>query len=163
VNRASEPDGRVRFDAGVDFTDWNDLQLLVDAQSPGYAHAGVAFKAEELKGIPVLTMKRAVTFRARIVNQITGNGVTGVEVTIHDEAFSRFTQSGRTLSDADGWVEFNDLAAGQQFRLSYGFPQALGLRLVQDTGAMSRALKELSPADTGLIVYVAPEEPKTTR
>jgi hypothetical protein len=157
VSRTSENDGRVRFEAGVDFLNWSGLQLLVEAQRPGYARTNTAIDVKRFKSIPTIAMKPSVIFRARIVNRATGTGVAGVEVEIHDGTTTRYTQATRVISDSDGWVEFNDLSSGQKFRLGYSTPRALGLRLVHDESAARSAFRELVPADTGFVVYMEQE------
>jgi beta-lactamase regulating signal transducer with metallopeptidase domain len=156
VSRTSQADGRVSFEAGVDFKDWSGLQLLVEAQRPGYARTSTAIDVEKFKSIPTIAMKPSVIFRVRIVNRATGRGVAGVELEVHEGATARFTPA-RITTDTDGWVEFNNLAAGQKFRLNYFTPRSLGLRLVEENEASHRAFRELTPADTGLVVYMEPK------
>lgn len=157
VDRTSDADGRVRFEAGVDFQDWNGLQLVMEAQRAGYARISTAIDVEKLKTPPVIVMKAAVKFRARIVNRATGSGVAGIAVEIHDGTSTRFTQASRVISDADGWVEFNDLATDQKFRLGYSIPRALGLRLAEEKDPSRIAWRELTPADTGFVAYLDQE------
>jgi beta-lactamase regulating signal transducer with metallopeptidase domain len=157
VDRTSEADGHVRFEAGIDFQDWGGLQLLVEAQRSGNARISAAIDVGTLKKTPVIVMKSAVKFRAQIVNRSTGKGVAGVEVQIYDGTLTRFTQSSRAVSDLDGWVEFNDLAADQKFRLGFSTPRSLSLRFIQESDITRSAWRQLTPTDTGLVIYMEQE------
>lgn len=157
VERTSDSEGRVRFEAGVDFGGWDGLELKIDASAPGFARTAASIAADKVAKDPVIELAPAAEFRLRFLNRATGQGVPGIEVTWREPQVQWIFQTAGAVSDADGWVVFRDMAAGRKFRLEYRWSGPSRLQFVDDAGArVSGPWSELTVADSGMVVEMEP-------